>query len=243
MSLVTRCSNCGTSFRVLPGQLSARNGRVRCGKCDAVFDGIAGLVEDGHAPLRAETSAPRVDQVAGNDDDEPLPAFMAEPRAPRRALWASLTVLALGALFAQAAYYFRAELAASIPAARAPLQAACGYLNCELRLPRMVKLLSIDSYEVRADPRREGVIVLHAVIRNRAPFPQEYPALQLTLTDEANRHLVSRAISPPEYLGATRGPQLIDRGLDPGAETSLTVYFDASRTRATGYELVLFYPS
>ena len=26
-------------------------------------------------------------------------------------------------------------------------------------------------------------------------------------------------------------------------EASLTVHFDASRTRATGYELVLFYPS
>jgi predicted Zn finger-like uncharacterized protein len=243
MSLVTRCSNCGTSFRVLPGQLSARNGRVRCGKCDAVFDGIAGLVEDGHAPLHAEPSPPRVDQVAGNDDDEPLPAFMAEPRAPRRAVWATLIVLALLALFAQAAYYFRAELAASVPAARAPLQAACRYLNCEIRLPRLVKLLSIDSYEVRADPRREGVIILNAVIRNRAPFPQEYPALQLTLTDEANRQLVSRAVSPREYLDAARGPQLIDRGLDPGAETSLTVYFDASRARATGYELVLFYPS
>jgi predicted Zn finger-like uncharacterized protein len=243
MSLVTRCSNCGTSFRVLPGQLSARNGRVRCGKCDAVFDGIAGLVEDGQAPMRADTSPPRVDQVAGNDDDEPLPAFMAEPRAPRRAVWASLTVLALLALFAQAAYYFRAELSASLPATRGALQAACGYLNCEVRLPRLVKLLSIDSYEVRADPRREGVIVLNAVIRNRAPFPQEYPTLQLTLTDEANRQLVSRAISPREYLGAARRPQLIDRGLDAGAETSLTVYFDASRTRATGYELVLFYPS
>jgi len=254
VSLVTRCSNCGTSFKVLPGQLSARSGRVRCGKCDAVFDGIAGLVEDGHAPVRVEPSPqlglfdpsrqapPRVEQVAG-DDDEPLPAFMAEPRAPRRAVWTSLTALALLALFAQLAYYFRAELAASVPAARAPLQALCGYLNCEVRLPRLVKLLSIDSYEVRADPRREGVIILNAVIRNRAPFPQEYPALQLTLTDEANRQLVSRAISPREYLDAARGPQLIGRGIYPGAETSLTVYFDASRTRATGYELVLFYPS
>jgi hypothetical protein len=33
------------------------------------------------------------------------------------------------------------------------------------------------------------------------------------------------------------------QGIDAGGEASLTVYFDASRTRATGYELVLFYPS
>jgi hypothetical protein len=107
----------------------------------------------------------------------------------------------------------------------------------------LVKLLTIDSYEVRADPRREGVIVLNAVIRNRAPFPQDYPALQFTLTDDANRPLVSRPVAPREYLEAGRAPQFLGRGIDAGGETTLTLYFDASRTRATGYELVLFYPS
>lgn len=255
MSLVTRCSNCATAFRVMPGQLSARNGRVRCGKCGTVFDGIAGLVEEGHEPLRLEPSPqlglfdpsrqepPRMERVVSDDDDEPLPAFMAELAPPRRALWWALSSLALLALLAQAAFHYRAEVAAAVPAARGPLEAACRFAQCELRLPRLVKLLSIDSYEVRADPRREGVIVLSAVIRNRAPFPQEYPALQFTLTDEANRHLVSRSVLPREYLGTARAPQLISRGIEPGGETNLTVYFDASRTRATGYELVLFYPS
>ena len=238
MSLITRCSNCGTAFRVVAGQLAARNGRVRCGKCGTVFDGIAGLVEEGRQPLRLEPSPqlglfdprqqpPRVDRVVGEDEDEPLPAFMAE--AP--------------ALFAQAVYHYRAEIAAGFPAARGPLAEACRLLKCDLRLPRLVRLLSIDSYEVRADGRRDGVIVLSAVIRNRAPFPQEYPALHFTLTDEANRQVVSRSISPREYLDAARAAQLIARGIDPGGETSLTLYLDASRARATGYELVLFYPS
>jgi predicted Zn finger-like uncharacterized protein len=245
VSLVTRCSNCATAFRVLAGQLSARNGRVRCGKCGTVFDGIAGLVEEGREPLRLEPSPqlPRVDRVVVDDDDEPLPEFMAEPARPRRALWWTLVVLAALGLAAQAAYHYRAEIAAGVPAARAPLEEACRRLACEVRLPRVVKLLSIDSYEVRADPRREGVIVLNAVIRNRAPFPQEYPALQFTLTDEANRQLVSRSVSPLEYLDAVSAAQLIARGIDAGGETALTVYFDASRARATGYELVLFYPS
>ena len=255
MRLVTRCPSCATAFRVLPGQLSARAGQVRCGKCGAVFDGIAGLVEEGHEPLRLEPSPqlglfdpsrrepPQVTQVV-EDDEEPLPAFMAEEPAPRRrALWWGLAFLAALALAAQAAYHFRSEIAVTVPAARAPLEAACRLLQCQVPLPRLLKLLSIDSYEVRADPGREGVIVLNAVIRNRAPFPQEYPALQFTLTDEANRQLVSRSVAPREYLDASRAPQLMTRGIDAGGEAPLTVYFDASRTRATGYELVLFYPS
>ena len=252
MNLVTRCSNCGTAFRVLPDQLSARKGRVRCGKCGAVFDGIAGLVGDAQTqPVRMEPpqpappreEPPRVDRVVSEDQNEVLPAFMAEARPPRRALWWSLAVLALVVLVAQAAFHFRAEIAAGFPAAREPLEAACRAAGCEVRLPRQVKLLSIDSYEVRADPRRDGVIVLSAVIRNRAPFPQEYPALLLTLTDESNRQLVSRAVTPREYLAGARAEQVMARGIESGGEASLTVYFDASRARATGYELVLFYPS
>lgn len=232
MNLVTRCPKCATAFRVLPAQLGARNGQVRCGKCNTVFDGIAALVGASHAAevKEAASAAPL---------EEPLPEFLAEPPPPRRGPWPLLAVLAALALIAQALLHFRSEIAAGMPAARGPLEAACRVLGCELRLPRQVKLLSIDSYEVRPDPQREGVIVLNAVIRNRAPFTQEYPALQLTLTDDANRELVSRAILPREYLE----PALVSRGIDAGGEAAFTVHFDASRTRATGYELVLFYPS
>lgn len=254
MSLATRCPACGTAFRVVAGQLSARGGRVRCGKCGSVFDGIAGLVDEAHTTLRLEPSPqlglfdpspredpPRVDQAVG---DEPLPAFLAEERAPsRRALWCALSALGVLALAGQAAYHFRSEIAAAVPGARAPLTAACAYLRCEVPLPRMLRQLSIDSYEVRADPSRAGVIMLSAIIRNRAPFAQEYPALQFTLTDEANRQLVSRSVMPREYVDGARARELLAEGIAPGGEAALTLFFDASRTRATGYELVLFYPS
>ncbi len=251
MSLVTRCPTCGTAFRVLPGQLSARAGRVRCGKCGAVFDGIASLVEQGPEPLLLEPSPqlglfdPRRTQPLPSDEDgeEPLPEFMAERPAPRRALWWALSALALFALLAQAVHQYRAELAAYVPAARPALESACRLLGCRLTLPRQLALLSIDSYEVRADPTREGFIVLNAVIRNRAVFAQDYPALHFALTDESSRPLTSRVLAPGEYLERERAASLMRRGIDAGGEASLTVYLDASRVRATGYHLELFYPS
>ena len=253
MSLVTRCPTCATAFRVLPGQLSARAGRVRCGKCGTVFDGIAGLVEEGAEPLliepspqlglfdpgRRPTSAPALEE-----DEEPLPAFMAEEtRRPRRALWLTLAFLAALGLAAQATYHFRAEIAMKVPQARAPLDEACRLLGCEVPLPRQLRLLSIDSYEVRADPGRDGVIVLSAVIRNRAPYPQAYPALQFALTDEDSENVASRVLSPRDYLDAQAAARLIPKGIDANGAASLTVHLDASRTRATGYRLELFYPS
>src|SRR4029079_3596420 len=141
------------------------------------------------------------------------------------------------------AYRFRAEIGAVFPQTREPLRAFCRALGCELSLPRHAELMSIDSSELQADARREGLIVLNAVIRNRARFPQDYPALELTLTDEADRPVLRRVISPREYIERPRADALTREGIAGGTEAPLRLLLDTSRTRATGYRLYLFYPS
>lgn len=44
-ALATRCPDCGTSFRVQRAQLTASEGLVRCGRCDAVFDARVSLFD------------------------------------------------------------------------------------------------------------------------------------------------------------------------------------------------------
>jgi predicted Zn finger-like uncharacterized protein len=56
-SLATRCTECGTVFRVVPDQLRVSDGWVRCGRCTAVFNAVENFVElDTRLP--AATSAP-----------------------------------------------------------------------------------------------------------------------------------------------------------------------------------------
>ncbi|WP_310390040.1 zinc-ribbon and DUF3426 domain-containing protein [Roseateles sp.] len=51
MSLATRCSACGTIFRVVEDQLRVSDGWVRCGRCAEVFDARAQLFDiDREAP-------------------------------------------------------------------------------------------------------------------------------------------------------------------------------------------------
>ncbi|KNZ31055.1 MAG: hypothetical protein AD742_19370 [Methylibium sp. NZG] len=45
MSLATRCTACGTVFRVVQDQLKVSEGWVRCGRCDEVFNAIEGLFD------------------------------------------------------------------------------------------------------------------------------------------------------------------------------------------------------
>jgi len=252
MSLVTRCPVCGTAFRVQSSQLAAHSGTVRCGKCGGVFNGVAALVEDDDRvmlepspqlglfdPGRGQGGPPSESAARG------LPAFLAdEPRSRRaRWLWGIAALLALLAIGVQATYRFRAEIGAAFPQAREPLGTFCRALGCEMSLPRRPELMSIDSSELQADTRREGVIVLNAVIRNRAGFPQDYPALELTLTDEGEHPVLRRVLAPRDYLERTRAEALLREGIGAGAEAALRVLLDTSRTRATGYRLYLFYPS
>lgn len=53
--MLTRCPSCTTTFKVTPEQLKARAGKVRCGKCQSVFNALDSLVE---VPAAAPAAPP-----------------------------------------------------------------------------------------------------------------------------------------------------------------------------------------
>ncbi|MGD9953273.1 MAG: zinc-ribbon and DUF3426 domain-containing protein [Burkholderiales bacterium] len=257
--LVTRCPACGTAFRAAPAQLSARSGMVRCGKCRAVFDGVAHLEDEPDSARLANEPSPQLGLFEGDSkppaaavaratapdaDDEPLPEFLEdEPPRPRYAVaWGLAALIALGALLGQLGYQYRSDIATLAPGLRPALEEGCRFLGCEVHLRRRPELLSIESSDLQADPARASHIVLNVVIRNRAAYLQELPALELTLTDDEERAVVRRVLRPRDYL---RGPAFASQagGLAPGAEAVLRVHFDTAGLRATGYRLYLFYPA
>ncbi len=92
MSLATRCTSCGTAFRVVQDQLKISEGWVRCGRCNAVFNALEGLFDLGRdaqpdweatatnaapAAPHSEAAAP----IARGDDDE-----FADDRGPTSSL-------------------------------------------------------------------------------------------------------------------------------------------------------------
>lgn len=254
MSLVTRCAVCGTAFSVQRDQLAARGGKVRCGKCGTVFDGVAALVDEGAEHLAIDLSPQlglfdpsrrpaQVERAA--DPNALLPEFLAEPEPARRLawLWALAACAAAALLAGQAVVRYRAEIIAWAPATREALEAACRSLGCEVSLPRQLKLLVLDSYEVREHPQHDGVLVLDFVISNRAGFAQEYPALKLALTEGSSAAVASRVLLPREYLDPKLAAGLMRRGIPGESAAAVTVYLDVSRIRATNYKVDFFYPS
>jgi predicted Zn finger-like uncharacterized protein len=85
MSLATRCTECGTVFRVVQDQLKVSEGWVRCGRCSAVFNALENLCEldaEGTEPQRGHFQEPAHEPArAPAARDYPAPAAHAHARA------------------------------------------------------------------------------------------------------------------------------------------------------------------
>lgn len=154
----------------------------------------------------------------------------------RRWPWALGGTFVLLVLGFQALMHFRTEIAVLQPDMKPVLASACEFFGCEMRLPRKAELMSIETSDLH--PETDGKLLLTATLKNRAPFAQEPPHLELTLTDTADKALVRRVLAPAEYTATA------DRstGLAPGRELPVELSIDAPGVPAAGYRLYLFYP-
>jgi predicted Zn finger-like uncharacterized protein len=183
-------------------------------------------------------SAPRAPLA---DDGEPLP-FGPKHRARSRAAaaaWGVGAFVLLVVLAAQAALWFRGEVATLLPEIRPYLELACRPLHCTVPPSRQTGLISIESSELQVDKNVPGLLTLNATLRNRAEFAQAHPSIELTLTDGDDRPLSRRVLAPSDYLGG----RLAKEPLFPAvSEHSVRLHIDATSFKPTGYRLFLFHP-
>jgi predicted Zn finger-like uncharacterized protein len=242
MSLVTSCPQCRTGFRISHEQLAAGQGKVRCGKCQHVFDARSRLAEIPPPQPTMETSLPIPPSAPGPFSDtasrEKLGVIPARFRVPHWLLVLLALALLLGALL-QALYYLRSPIAAQWPALRPHLVALCERLHCAIALPQQAELLAIDDSDMQEDAERAGVIHLSVTIINNAPFAQAYPLLELTLTDAYDKPVIRRALSATEYLSGKDASQ----GIPAGKTVEINLALTAVDADVAGYRVFLRYPA
>ena len=191
------------------------------------------------APAVPLGAAPSREPLARAAHAPSLDAFVPEPPAPVSRAWSFGVVLLVLVLGVQLAYYFRARLAQQYPVLRPSLEAACAAAGCTVPWVNDESALKLEDSELLEVPGKPGQIALQARIRNLAGSAQEFPYLELTLTDLTGQTAVRRVLRPADYLG--RAPKQ-DEVMAAGSEALLSVRLETGRIRPTGYELLLFYP-
>ena len=264
MSMITRCPSCSTTFRVTPEQLHAHDGKVRCGQCRTVFDGLRALVplpepaggtgageasgfELEPADAAAAQPAPaRGAEIAYDERDYgPAPEQLAldeelfpDPARVRRArMWAAGSALLLFGLAGQAAYFHRGDLAAQVPGLKPYLLQFCELLRCTVAPPQRPRQIAIEASDLQAlDKARPGLIQLTATLRNHADHDLGYPALDLVLTNTKEHTLARRIFTPKEYLERGRD---VAAGIPASAEITIRLDLDTGDLNPAGFRLDL----
>lgn len=261
MNAVTQCPECRTRFKVSQAQLDMHQGMVRCGRCQAIFNATKQLHHNELSPQLTLTLAQEeIQQVPVESQVEHISAtydqydfshlatasseevLETSPSVIKKNVhwsWVVVTLLLFIVLLAQATYFFRVELAAHLPGIKLTLASYCKLLNCNIPLPKKIDQLSIESSDLESDPKQASVISLNAILRNRAPYAQTYPNLELTLTNSMDKALARRIFPPAEYLKPSEDEK---QGLLPNHEVGIKLQLDTADLKPTGYRLFLFYP-
>jgi len=160
-----------------------------------------------------------------------------EERRRRRSRWwaagcAVLTLVLVGELLLA----FRAQLLTRWPQAYPLLVEACAPLGCEVSWPAAPGQLAVLASDLQALPGTSA-FELNVSLRNRAPFPQALPALELTLTDTRGQPLIRKVVLPGEYLPAQRADHLA-----AGEDLAARIFFEVQGQAPAGFLVYPFHP-
>ncbi len=242
--LITTCSHCHARFRVTPQQLNTKQGQVRCGRCQNVFNGFEALerfpdddtapgclprarppseqrMPSAHRRSRSRSRSSRELRGASRHRDAPGTRRDGAHALPRTGACAgrsdatvrhSAPAARASAIHGHVAGDRRAQSRPRGPGLSAPpcswscsprnspmrtgvrsrnairccvpTSSPCaGSIGCTVAWAREERLLKLEDSELLEVPGKPTEIALNARIRNMAAVAQEYPYVELTLTD------------------------------------------------------------
>jgi len=264
----TRCPQCQTVFRITAAQLKARDGKVRCGRCQHVFGADQHLLrkparstEKSASPAarkRATSKKVLVDtsQKATStksitppfptetqehqEHDVPPPVLLRRlPVRTRTIYWAAGGMLLILLLAGQMLIFYGHGFARQTPTLRPMVEALCAPLPCR-KLPRMdMRHMDLVETRVAPHPRFDKALRIKATLVNRADTVQPYPLLEVSLIDSLGQLVARRTYPPREYLSK---PEAIQRGLPPQVAVDVQLDITSPGAQASGYEVLLLPP-
>ena len=193
-------------------------------------------------------------------DAEIIPDVSFVRDAQRKAFWQrrlvrvmlALLLLVLSAgLALQWMLQNKDRLAVMEPRLAPVLQALCVPLGCELKLPRQVESLVIDSStfnKLGIDTYR-----LDFVIKNTGASLLQVPSLELTLTDSRDQAIVRRVLNPSQFgvsaatlaahseLAGIVTLKVFMNGQNP-SDSASSPSSSAAPLKVAGYRILAFYP-
>lgn len=154
----------------------------------------------------------------------------------RAVLWGLGNLVLLLLLAGQFVYFYRDELAGN-PSWRPLVAEFCGYARCELRPLRDVAAIELLQTTIAPHPHYASALRIRTTLVNRAAFPQDYPGMEVSLTDSGGRVIARRTFTPAQYL-----PSPAAGAMSPNVVVATLLDVTNPDGKAVGYEIRLVTP-
>jgi predicted Zn finger-like uncharacterized protein len=242
MSIVTLCPQCKTAFAIQAEHYSAADAWVRCGRCAHVFEVDQHLFEIDPTQGETETpvkESPVVDSpvaIPMPDAAVPLTPPVWQPvNPPNSALAVVVTLLASAVLLGQVLVFQRDKLVAMNLSVSPFFISACQVLGCRVDWPKEPEKVAIDSTNFKQLGEDQFSFTLS--VKNQAAYFLGSPALELTLTNDAQGDMVRKVWLAQEID--------LPSVLKPLRTQTVEIIFSVEQPLAgkiNGYRALLFYP-
>jgi len=242
------CPNCASTLQVSQEQVDAKNGLVRCGHCNDIFDAIKHQLKTPESVRALELpqeedpviapATPAIDeQLTEEQSDEP--ALIEDP------IWEpgkqkQRNKIPFGLLSFIAVIVLILQLVSNYPnyfTQNTKLQPAFEKLNQAfgLDIPRYRNIdeLRVLDRQMSKHPTRQNTLQLKLTIKNTAPVNQNYPAIHLTLSTAIGQNSAQVTFQKNDYLDSA------DRydAFKPFSTKQITLYLNKPKDPVSGYEI------
>ena len=220
--MYTQCSHCKAIFRVTMKELTAAQGLLRCGECDAVFDAMKALSttlpeERRFAQLDAEALPLGAQHDSYTDNHlnpssslwqrivskfkKPKPYYTPyHKKSASSKTWLIIGLAALALLLLLQGLYSARNWLAQQPLTASLTKQICTAVKCDLETPRDVRQIHLLSRNVYSHPNTPHVLTISLSLENAADFAQPYPVIEISFLDKENNIVALRRFTPEEYI-------------------------------------------
>lgn len=138
-------------------------------------------------------------------------------------------------LVAQVAWFFATELS-RYPQAEPWVQTFCDYAGCVVLPQRDIGLIELSRTRVTQHPKYENVLMVKGSLINRAPFSQDFPLIEVSLSNRRGETVARRAFAKKNFLTKQN---IDEQQMLPNVRFPIEIEFINPEPAATGFEVRL----
>jgi len=225
------CPHCLSSLQITEKQLTLKEGLIRCGHCDKVFNAYNNPLVQQQSDYLEAVEISTAEQVVADEPAAPWETSDSTRTDKKRPY--TLVAFILSLLLITQAVYINAPLISQNINLQRALKLLNSTFHSQIPLYKDLDKIRIIERELSNHPSSDQALVLQLSIKNMAVVEQAYPHIALVLSSNDGNPLAYIEFKPRDYLDPQQTLLLFKAGTIQQIELS----FEKPKAEVSGFEI------